>query len=43
MKEHEFKVQDAQKQMGVVYHGNYAQYFFEMGGRVEWLGTLGFP
>lgn len=27
-------------QMGVVYHGNYAQYF-EM-GRVEWLRNLGF-
>ena len=26
-------------QMGVVYHGNYAQYF-EM-GRVEWLRNLG--
>jgi acyl-CoA thioester hydrolase len=27
-------------QMGVVYHGNYAQYF-EM-GRTEWLRTMGF-
>jgi acyl-CoA thioester hydrolase len=26
--------------MGVVYHGNYAQYF-EM-GRVEWLRNIGF-
>ena len=28
-------------QMGVVYHGNYAQYF-EM-GRTEWLRSLGIP
>lgn len=42
MKEHEFKVRvryAETDQMGVVYHGNYAQYF-EM-GRVEWLRNLG--
>jgi acyl-CoA thioester hydrolase len=42
MKEHEFKVRvrySETDQMGVVYHGNYAQYF-EM-GRVEWLRNLG--
>ena len=39
---HEFKVRvryAETDQMGVVYHGNYAQYF-EM-GRVEWLRKLG--
>jgi len=39
---HEFKVRvrySETDQMGVVYHGNYAQYF-EM-GRVEWLRSLG--
>lgn len=42
MKTHEFKVRvryAETDQMGVVYHGNYAQYF-EM-GRVEWLRNLG--
>lgn len=42
MKIHEFKVRvryAETDQMGVVYHGNYAQYF-EM-GRVEWLRNLG--
>lgn len=42
MKEHEFSVRvryAETDQMGVVYHGNYAQYF-EM-GRVEWLRNLG--
>jgi acyl-CoA thioester hydrolase len=42
MREHEFyvRVRYAETdQMGVVYHGNYAQYF-EM-GRVEWLRNLG--
>ena len=42
MREHEFKVRvrySETDQMGVVYHGNYAQYF-EM-GRVEWLRNLG--
>jgi acyl-CoA thioester hydrolase len=42
MKVHEFKVRvrySETDQMGVVYHGNYAQYF-EM-GRVEWLRNLG--
>ncbi|PRZ28096.1 acyl-CoA thioesterase [Flavobacterium granuli] len=42
MKEHEFTVRvrySETDQMGVVYHGNYAQYF-EM-GRVEWLRNLG--
>ncbi|WP_413999009.1 acyl-CoA thioesterase [Flavobacterium sp. W1B] len=42
MKEHEFKVRvrySETDQMGVVYHGNYAQYF-EM-GRVEWLRNIG--
>jgi acyl-CoA thioester hydrolase len=42
MKEHELKVRvrySETDQMGVVYHGNYAQYF-EM-GRVEWLRNLG--
>lgn len=42
MKEFEFKVRvryAETDQMGVVYHGNYAQ-FFEM-GRVEWLRNLG--
>ena len=42
MKEHEFNVRvryAETDQMGVVYHGNYAQYF-EM-GRVEWLRNLG--
>ena len=41
MKEHEFSVRvrySETDQMGVVYHGNYAQYF-EM-GRVEWLRNL---
>jgi acyl-CoA thioester hydrolase len=42
MKEHEFNVRvrySETDQMGVVYHGNYAQYL-EM-GRVEWLRNLG--
>lgn len=42
MKEFEFKVRvryAETDQMGVVYHGNYAQYF-EM-GRVEWLRNMG--
>jgi len=42
MKDYEFKVRvryAETDQMGVVYHGNYAQYF-EM-GRVEWLRNLG--
>ena len=42
MREYEFTVRvryAETDQMGVVYHGNYAQYF-EM-GRVEWLRTLG--
>jgi acyl-CoA thioester hydrolase len=42
MKTHEFKVRvrySETDQMGVVYHGNYAQYF-EM-GRVEWLRNIG--
>ncbi|TPD65808.1 acyl-CoA thioesterase [Flavobacterium microcysteis] len=42
MREYEFKVRvryAETDQMGVVYHGNYAQYF-EM-GRVEWLRNLG--
>jgi acyl-CoA thioester hydrolase len=42
MKEFQFKVRvryAETDQMGVVYHGNYAQYF-EM-GRVEWLRNLG--
>lgn len=42
MKNHEFEVRvryAETDQMGVVYHGNYAQYF-EM-GRVEWLRNLG--
>lgn len=42
MKIHEFNVRvryAETDQMGVVYHGNYAQYF-EM-GRVEWLRNLG--
>ena len=42
MKEYEFTVRvryAENDQMGVVYHGNYAQYF-EM-GRVEWLRNLG--
>jgi acyl-CoA thioester hydrolase len=42
MRKHEFyvRVRYAETdQMGVVYHGNYAQYF-EM-GRVEWLRNLG--
>jgi len=42
MKEFEFNVRvryAETDQMGVVYHGNYAQYF-EM-GRVEWLRNLG--
>lgn len=42
MKKHEFTVRvrySETDQMGVVYHGNYAQYF-EM-GRVEWLRNLG--
>ena len=42
MKIHEFTVRvryAETDQMGVVYHGNYAQYF-EM-GRVEWLRNLG--
>ena len=43
MRYHEFfvRVRYAETdQMGVVYHGNYAQYF-EM-GRVEWLRNIGF-
>ncbi|MCR9228963.1 MAG: acyl-CoA thioesterase [Flavobacteriaceae bacterium] len=37
---HSFRVRYAETdQMGVVYHGNYAQYF-EM-GRVEWLRAMG--
>ena len=43
MKIHELKVRvryAETDQMGVVYHGNYAQYF-EM-GRVEWLRNMGF-
>jgi acyl-CoA thioester hydrolase len=42
MKTHEFNVRvrySETDQMGVVYHGNYAQYF-EM-GRVEWLRNIG--
>lgn len=42
MKEHEIIVRvrySETDQMGVVYHGNYAQYF-EM-GRVEWLRNIG--
>lgn len=42
MKEYEFTVRvryAETDQMGVVYHGNYSQYF-EM-GRVEWLRNLG--
>jgi acyl-CoA thioester hydrolase len=42
MKEHQIQVRvryAETDQMGVVYHGNYAQYF-EM-GRVEWLRNLG--
>ena len=42
MKTHEIKVRvrySETDQMGVVYHGNYAQYF-EM-GRVEWLRNMG--
>ena len=42
MKIHEFNVRvrySETDQMGVVYHGNYAQYF-EM-GRVEWLRNMG--
>ena len=42
MKEHEIKTRvrySETDQMGVVYHGNYAQYF-EM-GRVEWLRNMG--
>jgi acyl-CoA thioester hydrolase len=42
MKEYEFNVRvrySETDQMGVVYHGNYAQYF-EM-GRVEWLRNIG--
>src|SRR6187402_1698500 len=42
MREHEYEVRvrySETDQMGVVYHGNYAQYF-EM-GRVEWLRNLG--
>ena len=42
MKEYEFRVRvryAETDQMGVVYHGNYAQYF-EM-GRVEWLRNMG--
>ena len=43
MKIHEYSVRvrySETDQMGVVYHGNYAQYF-EM-GRVEWLRNIGF-
>ena len=42
MEEHQFEVRvryAETDQMGVVYHGNYAQYF-EM-GRVEWLRNMG--
>ena len=42
MREYQFQVRvryAETDQMGVVYHGNYAQYF-EM-GRVEWLRNLG--
>jgi acyl-CoA thioester hydrolase len=42
MKEHQIEVRvryAETDQMGVVYHGNYAQYF-EM-GRVEWLRNIG--
>jgi acyl-CoA thioester hydrolase len=42
MKEYEYNVRvrySETDQMGVVYHGNYAQYF-EM-GRVEWLRNIG--
>lgn len=42
MREHELKVRvrySETDQMGVVYHGNYAQ-FLEM-GRVEWLRNIG--
>ena len=42
MKDYEFTVRvryAETDQMGVVYHGNYAQYF-EM-GRVEWLRNIG--
>lgn len=42
MKQHEINVRvrySETDQMGVVYHGNYAQYF-EM-GRVEWLRKIG--
>jgi acyl-CoA thioester hydrolase len=42
MKQHEINVRvrySETDQMGVVYHGNYAQYF-EM-GRVEWLRNIG--
>ncbi|MGA9639484.1 acyl-CoA thioesterase [Flavobacterium sp.] len=42
MKEFDFKIRvrySETDQMGVVYHGNYAQYF-EM-GRVEWLRNIG--
>ena len=42
MKIHEFNVRvrySETDQMGIVYHGNYAQYF-EM-GRVEWLRNIG--
>lgn len=42
MREYEFEVRvryAETDQMGVVYHGNYAQYF-EM-GRVEWLRNMG--
>ncbi|MEL1241741.1 acyl-CoA thioesterase [Flavobacterium flavipallidum] len=42
MREHEYNVRvryAETDQMGVVYHGNYAQYF-EM-GRVEWLRNIG--
>jgi acyl-CoA thioester hydrolase len=43
MKSHQTKVKvryGETDQMGVVYHGNYAQYF-EI-GRIEWLSSLGF-
>lgn len=43
MKSHQTKVKVRYvetDQMGVVYHGNYAQYF-EI-GRIEWLSSLGF-
>ena len=42
MREYQFQVRvryAETDQMGVVYHGNYAQYF-EM-GRVEWLRNMG--